>query len=509
MRRGPSIRRLLISVNILSLLLPVCVVAVLQVYNDHLVHLTEQALISESVVIGEAWRERWVEAQGAVPNGPSPVQALDSVEPSISLFRGILPPPDLPVRSIPRGATPEWIAGARIRSILDRAQQVTHSGARVLDAQGCVVATTEEDFGFCFENQPEVKAALQGKYRSVARARKWSAELPTAENLTAAGDLQVFTALPVLAQGQVIGVVRMSRQSLAPLKALWLDRRVVFTCFVISLLITLIASFTSARTITRPVRTITDAAQAVARGEPRQRIALGGVVPSEVYELSAALDTMTAQLSDRAAYISEFAANVSHELKTPLAGIAGAAELLQEHWQGMNDAERGRFLDNIRGDVDRMQRLVSRLLQLARIQSAPAEAARVPLKPFFEHLAARYDGTVLVDLAEAPESLVIHPDHLESAVRNLVDNAIRYSGDQPVEVTVSAVEGRAVVRVRDHGPGISEGNQQKIFDRFFTTERDSGGTGLGLSIVDAVARTRGGSVRFETGPGGTTFILVL
>ena len=64
MKRGPSIRRLLIGVNILSLILPVSVVAVLQVYNEHLVHLTEQALISESAVIGEAWRDRWLEAQG-------------------------------------------------------------------------------------------------------------------------------------------------------------------------------------------------------------------------------------------------------------------------------------------------------------------------------------------------------------------------------------------------------------------------------------------------------------
>jgi signal transduction histidine kinase len=496
-------------VNILSLLLPVSAVAVLQVYNDHLVHLTEQALISESVVIGEAWRDRWLEVQGKKVGNDTNIMSMGPITPMISLFRGILPPPDVPSRSIPKGVTPEWSAGMNIQSILDRARQMTRSGARVLDAQGCVVASTEADVGFCFETQPEVKAALAGKYMAVARARKWSAELPTAENLSQAGDLHVFTALPVLADGKVIGVVRMSRLSLAPLKALWLDRSIVLACFMISVLITLTVSYTSARTITRPVQRITDAAQAIVRGEPRQPIASDGVVPSEVYDLSAALDTMTTQLSDRAAYISEFAANVSHELKTPLTGIAGAAELLQDQWTGMSDLERGRFLGNIRGDVDRMQRLVSRLLQLARIQSAPAEAEHIQLRPYFERLTERYDGQVLVDLKGAPESLVIHPDHLDSAVRNLVDNAVRHGEGKPVEVSVREEGGRTVVRVQDHGAGISEGNQKNIFNRFFTTERDHGGTGLGLSIVEAVSRTRGGSVRFETGPSGTTFILTL
>jgi signal transduction histidine kinase len=104
---------------------------------------------------------------------------------------------------------------------------------------------------------------------------------------------------------------------------------------------------------------------------------------------------------------------------------------------------------------------------------------------------------------------MIHREHLESAVRNLLDNAVRHGAGQPVEVTVTSEGNYAVIRVRDQGPGISEGNQKKIFERFFTTERDHGGTGLGLSIVQAVAATRGGSVQFDSGPGGTTFVLTL
>jgi two-component system sensor histidine kinase ChvG len=175
----------------------------------------------------------------------------------------------------------------------------------------------------------------------------------------------------------------------------------------------------------------------------------------------------------------------------------------------MTEEERARFLDNITSDVHRMERLVTRLLQLARIQSAPGEAEEVAVKPFFEKLAARYPAPVRFDVSAAPPSIVIHQDHFESAIRNLVDNAVRHGEGKPVDVIATSDDGRLVVKVIDHGPGISDGNRDRIFRRFFTTERDRGGTGLGLSIVEAVARTRGGSVTFDTSTSGTTFALKL
>jgi signal transduction histidine kinase len=105
--------------------------------------------------------------------------------------------------------------------------------------------------------------------------------------------------------------------------------------------------------------------------------------------------------------------------------------------------------------------------------------------------------------------VVINPDHLETAIRNLVDNAVRHGGTEPIDICVRRNGERLAVDVHVRGQGISEGNRTHIFERFFTTERDRGGTGLGLSIVRAVAETRGGEVTFHTGPGGTTFTLVV
>jgi two-component system sensor histidine kinase ChvG len=274
------------------------------------------------------------------------------------------------------------------------------------------------------------------------------------------------------------------------------------------LALTLAFSFFFSIAISRPVRAITEAAKAIARSEKRRPFE-AGVAPDELHQLSEALDAMTAQLTERAAYVSEFAANVSHELKTPLTGIRGAAELLRESWREMQDDQRERFIDNIDSDAAHMQHLATRLLLLARIQNAPQASESVRLVPFFEQLVGRYGESIRLDTSEAPASIVINPDHLESAVRNLIDNAVRHGAGRPVDVTVGLDDGRLIVAVRDRGPGIPETNRDKVFDRFFTTERDRGGTGLGLAIVEAVAAARGGEVAFTTGEGGTTFTLML
>jgi signal transduction histidine kinase len=226
--------------------------------------------------------------------------------------------------------------------------------------------------------------------------------------------------------------------------------------------------------------------------------------------MSDALDRMATQLTDRADYIADFAATVSHELKTPIAGIRGAAELLADEWERMSDVQRRRFLANIDADAARMERLVTRLLELARIQNEPAAAQEIALRPFLERVLARYENPDLqVSFDAAPPAIAMNPDHLESAVRNLVENALRHGAGAPVEVRVQGRGRRVQIAVRDRGTGIRDEIRGRIFERFFTTERDAGGTGLGLAIAQAVAEVRGGSLDFDTGPNGTEFRLVI
>lgn len=517
-KKGPSIARLLLGVNAFVLLVPVLALVLLGIYDTHLIRVTERRLISESVLVGEAWRDRVLEATGR-----SPMQAGDTrppgsaderfhpVEPVLSAADELLPPePDAAVVAASRSG-PAWAAGAAIKPLLDRAKLVNLSAVRVLDERGCVVASSGSQLGLCLGALSEVKAALGGRYTAVKRRRLSDEKAPPFASISRRGVVRVYSAMPVFSEGRVIGVVRISRTSVDPLEALWAHRGILLAALAACVALTGAVSWFFGRAIIRPVREITATAEAIARGDVRP-LEPPGRVPAEVHALGVALESMTRQMRERADYVREFAANVSHELKTPLTAVRGAAELLRESWHEMDDAQRARFIENVDADAARMERLVTGLLHLARIEHAAGDtsAEALELRPFFGHLVDRYEGRVRLEVAPgAPAALNIAPEHLESAVGNLLDNAVRHGGDAPVDLRLGDADGRLSVVVRDRGAGISEGNRARVFDRFFTTERDDGGTGLGLAIVAAVARARGGSVDFQTGAGGTTFTLVL
>jgi signal transduction histidine kinase len=515
-RRGPTLRQLLLGVNVFILLVPVCAVFLLPVLDAYLIRQTERRLIGESVVVGEAWRSALLRELGhpeeRVPAYRPPALADERYTPFTALtdmrYR-VLPPAPPPERFVAIDDRPVDRAGDAIAALLLRAQVFNLSGVRVLDDSGCVVASSRGELGGCLDHLDEVRTALAGEYAAVVRQRLSDEPPPPLTSVRRRGGLRVFTATPVFMDGRVIGVVRMSRTAVSPLEALWTHRGKVALVLVLSLVVTPAVTYSLSHAISRPVRTLTARAEAIASGQEPDPFTPGRLAPREVRVLSAALDRMTDQLTQRARYISEFASNVSHELKTPITGIAGASELLQDEWEAMAPDQRKRFLDNIASDAERMERLVNRLLHLARIQASPEEAVPVDVSESLRRLAGRYGSSVELRLPPDLPTLTMNPEHLETAVRNLVDNAVRHGGGEPVSLGATRRDGRVVIEVRDRGPGISPANRDRILDRFFTTERDRGGTGLGLSIVQAVAETRGGSVEVESDSGGACFRLTL
>lgn len=511
---GPRLRWWLLGANLFVLVAPLAAVVGLRLYDTLLVRQTERQLIAQSVLVGEAWRDAWLAARRA-PSAPPfrpPSRAEDAfipIEPVTSLRSGVLPPQpvDLPPCAPADEATRR--AGRAVEPLLQRAQVFNLSAARVLDAGGCVVATSRGEGGTSLAALPEVAAALQGRYAAVARERRSDDPLPPISDVRSRGAIRIFTALPVFSDGRVVAVVRMSRTSLDPLTSLWSSRRGLLVALAATAITALLVSLLIGTLIARPLRAIARAADSVAQGGGAEIPRSNRLTPAEVASLRDSLATMTARLRDRARDVAEFAADATHELKGPITAIRGAAELLREQWGAMDDAQRQRFLANVDTDAARMERLVNRLLHLARIGSAPDATGTVYVPGFFAAVAERYGGAVRVELRSPPERLAVEADHLQSAVHNLVENAVRYRGDRPVEVIASGRDGRLVVTVRDHGPGISAANQGRLFQRFFTTCPDEGGTGLGLAIVKAVAERYRGSITFTTGPGGTTFELAL
>jgi signal transduction histidine kinase len=211
-------------------------------------------------------------------------------------------------------------------------------------------------------------------------------------------------------------------------------------------------------------------------------------------------------LDRRMGYVREFTQNVSHEFKTPLTSIRGAVEILASNWPEMTDDERNRFIGIIDSDVERMGRLVRRLIALTRLETGKPKAGRCDLTECLRALRNTYRNAgheIAVEMKTGtPVYVEMAKDMAETIFINLLDNAVKHGKGR--EVTIVVAPGPTVT-VRDKGPGISEANLKRIFNRFFTTSRDAGGTGLGLPMVKAVLDAHGGEIRVASDENGTAF----
>lgn len=345
----------------------------------------------------------------------------------------------------------------------------------------------------------EVRSALRGQPDAYTRIRSREPAV------------FLFLAEPVRHAGGVVGVVYVTRSTRPVLAELYKIRRGLTKVLVLAVFVTLFLTLMLAWSISRPLSRLARAARRITRGERAVEVPVGG--SGEILELSEALSSMTRQLDARMRYISEFAADVAHELKSPLTSIRGAAELLREG--AADDPEaRSRFLENIVLDAERLDRLVVRLLELSRIDSSQEPMEDFDLEALVNRVIERThtpEQPVEADWRTPIRRWCGREEDLERALLNLVENAVRFSPPGvPVGITVhEGTEARELMlSVRDQGPGIPRAHRTKVFDRFFTTDADRHGTGLGLAIVASVARAHEGRVELESVEGeGSEFRL--
>jgi PAS domain S-box-containing protein len=207
----------------------------------------------------------------------------------------------------------------------------------------------------------------------------------------------------------------------------------------------------------------------------------------------------------------EFIANAAHELRTPLAGIVGAVEVLQAGAADLPE-QRKRFLDGIAGEAAWLTALVRALLLLARVEGRPETIVleRVELLPLLAEAAHQLDTAADVDaVVECPSGLAVHGNRalLEAAVRNLAQNASRHTrrGQITFSGTKSA-DGTVTIEVRDTGRGIPAEVQDRVFERFYRSSTDREGFGLGLPLVREIVQALGGKVEIESELGSGTAV---
>jgi signal transduction histidine kinase len=322
--------------------------------------------------------------------------------------------------------------------------------------------------------------------------------------------------LPVRVDDQVVGVVYLS-QPLSDVAVVLHDLRTRWLLATgIALLLSGLVGLLLSGAITRPLRRLTTAAGAVARGQFDQQVPVRS--GDEIGRLSQAFNDMTARLEAARQMQSDFVANVSHELRTPLTSIKGMLETLRGG--AVYDPEvRDAFLETAESETDRLIRLVSDLMVLSRADSAALTLRREStdvvglVRATLDRLrpqAQAKELTLTVDAGLDTPRVRIDPDRIEQVLLNLLDNAIKYSRPgTDVVVKISSGPDRSVlVHVKDEGIGVPAEDLRYIGQRFYRADkarsRAEGGSGLGLAIARALVEAHGGRLWLESQEGQGT-----
>ncbi|HEX8527191.1 HAMP domain-containing sensor histidine kinase, partial [Allosphingosinicella sp.] len=414
-----------------------------------------------------------------------------------------------PVRTGP--ADPRAVrTAAALRQIVADTSRVTLAASRVLDRNGIVVLG-REDLGLGHGKLPEVRRALRGERSTVLRRRGDYAPRYPLEFLSRASAIRVHYALPIESGGEVIGVLMLSRSPRGLFLGIYQDRGKIALGVVGIFLILLFLAGLLSRGISQPIAALSEATENVARGPVLvpEAPATAAIEIRALYENFAA---MAERIERRSRYLRDFAAAVSHEFKTPIAGIRGALELLADHGATMSEEDRRRFIRNATADADRLSHLLQRLLAQARADmTVPSEDALTlldePVKRVADaHRSAEFSIEVTIPAglppAAAPAELV------EAVLETMIENS-RNAGASAVSIEVRIGGAQMIVSVRDDGAGVPSGDHERIFDPFHTSRRSEGGSGLGLSIARSLLASAGGSIASLPGEAGAHFELCL
>ena len=368
-------------------------------------------------------------------------------------------------------------------------------GAYVTDAAGIVIFDSEgRRNGSDYSRSRDVYLTMQGKYG--ARSTREDAENARSSIL--------YVAAPVGDPATPIGVVTVYKRQSDAFPIINRRRNAILWGIGligtgVALLITVVFLW-----LFRPIGNLTDYARAIERGErpPLPRLGAG----REVNTLAKALESMREALEGRR-FAERYIHTLTHEMKSPLAAIRGAAELLDEE---MPEADRERFLANIRAEVARTERSINRLLELAAVESKSRldQAAEIDFTAVTRRaidqagpLADLARVTIKASLPDSPVTVSGDEFILRAAVTNLLENAIDFSpAGAAVEVRLDSADARTHLHIDDCGPGIPDFARDKVFDRFYSLRHHTcgrKGSGLGLTLVREAAELHHGHITLE------------
>jgi two-component system, OmpR family, sensor histidine kinase ChvG len=354
----------------------------------------------------------------------------------------------------------------------------------------------------------EVRAALDGRYGAATRPT------PGQRSVT------MFSAVPIRRQGAITGAVVASQSTFRLLSTLYAIRLRTFEIVVASIVVAAFLTALAATTVVRPLTRLRRQASAVAeRRGPLPAVFAGAQRRDEIGDLARALGELSRRTNDHIRLLQSFSADVSHELKNPLASIRTAADMMAD---SESPDERRRFHGLMARDVVRLERLVSGLRDVARVEGqieadaiGPVELAAL-VREFADAANHGAPDGARVELT-APASPVIvaaSRERLGQVIDNVLSNAVSFSpAAGRVTIALDVVDRHARIAVEDEGPGIPDGHLDRIFERFFSYRPGDAArehVGLGLAIARQIVESYGGRVTAANrAPSGARFEIVL
>lgn len=514
----PRLRTVLLVVNLAVVALPLGSIFFFRIYENQLVQQTESELISQAAVIAAVFRQKIAELQPdhrnlgialAAPLPPPLDPYYTPITPQIDFAINDLLPPRPDGQPPQATADPTAIAiGEFMSGILVDTQKTTLAGLRLLDHNGVVIAG-RSDVGQSFAHVQEVARARTGLYASVIRQRISDSPAPLASISRGTG-IRVFIAMPIIQGDRLWGIVYLSRTPRNIFKHLYDELDKVILAALTILALTLLLVFLTSFTISRPIHRLIARTRLVSGGTLDAMQPLEKPGTREMELLSRSFADMARSLHERSQYIRDFATHVSHEFKTPLTAIQGAAELLHEHFDEMPARKKTRFLENMVADSERLKRLVTGLLELARADNARPSLELLDVARALRAMKTKYDehdiAVIRGDVQAA--RIAMSNDNFDMIFSNLLENS-RQHGATRVQIDIARNGDRVEIGFTDNGTGVPAANKQRIFTPFFTTRREQGGTGLGLGIVKSILDAHKGHIELADTETGTMFVMML
>lgn len=362
----------------------------------------------------------------------------------------------------------------------------------ITDAKGIVLfdSDTRETIGQDFSMWRDVKLTLEGKYGARIRRDPNDPDAPAA----------LFVAAPVRVAGQIVGVLTVIKPTTNIAAFVGAARPRIFRIGAIGLAAAVALGLGMSVWVNQQVGRLTRYANDVREG---RRVPFPKLARTELQTMGIAFEKMREALAGRA-YVEQYVEALTHEIKSPISAIRGAAEILED--PQIPQQQRVRFLSNIQSETRRIQELVDRMLKLTELEARRALGSRVAvaLAPLVRTIVEGAEPVVAkkrlqLDIA-IPDQISVPGDPLllHMAISNLVENAIEFSpAGGRIAVTCTPAGNAVELAVEDQGPGIPEFAIPRIFEKFFSLERPETGkksTGLGLNFAKEVAALHGGSV---------------